>query len=51
VRAHAAQLADFVTAIEEGREPAVTAADARATLELVCAVYQSGHEGRPVVLR
>src|SRR6202012_5335922 len=32
VRAHAAQLADFVAAIEEGREPAVTAADARATL-------------------
>src|ERR1700744_3978589 len=42
VRAHAAQLADFVTAIDEGREPAVTAADARATLELVWAVYQSG---------
>src|ERR1700761_7492465 len=51
VRAHAAQLADFVAAIEEGREPAVTAADARATLELVCAVYQSGREGGPVRLR
>jgi predicted dehydrogenase len=50
VGAHAAQLADFVAAIEEGREPAVTAADARATLELVCAVYQSAREGRPVRL-
>src|ERR1700761_5713023 len=49
-RAHAAQVADFVAAIGEGREPAVTAADARATLELVCAVYQSGREGRPVRL-
>jgi UDP-N-acetyl-2-amino-2-deoxyglucuronate dehydrogenase len=51
VRAHAAQLADFAAAIDEGREPAVTAADARATLELVCAVYQSGREGRPVRLQ
>jgi UDP-N-acetyl-2-amino-2-deoxyglucuronate dehydrogenase len=51
VRAHAAQLADFVAAVDEGREPAVTAADARATLELVCAVYQSGREGRPVRLQ
>ena len=51
VRAHAAQLADFAAALDEGREPAVTAADARATLELVCAVYQSGREGRPVRLR
>src|SRR6201996_5219929 len=51
VRAHAAQLADFAAALDEGREPAVTAAGARATLELVCAVYQSGREGRPVRLR
>jgi UDP-N-acetyl-2-amino-2-deoxyglucuronate dehydrogenase len=51
VRAHAAQLADFLAAIDEGREPAVTGADARATLELVCAVYQSGREGGPVRLR
>jgi hypothetical protein len=29
----------------------VSLADARATLELVCAVYQSGREGRPVRLR
>jgi UDP-N-acetyl-2-amino-2-deoxyglucuronate dehydrogenase len=50
VAAHTAQLADFVAALNEGREPAVTAADARATLELVCAVYQSGREGRPVRL-
>jgi UDP-N-acetyl-2-amino-2-deoxyglucuronate dehydrogenase len=50
VASHAAQLADLVAAIEERREPAVSLADARATLELVCAVYQSGREGRPVRL-
>jgi len=48
--AHAAQIADLLAAIDEGREPLVTAADARATLELVCAVYQSAREGRPVTL-
>ncbi len=51
VASHAAQLADLVAAIKERREPAVSLADARATLELVCAVYQSGREGRPVRLR
>jgi UDP-N-acetyl-2-amino-2-deoxyglucuronate dehydrogenase len=51
VAAHTAQVGDFVAALEEGREPAVTVADARGTLELVCAVYQSGREGRPVKLR
>ena len=47
---HAAQIADLLAAIDEGREPLVTAADARTTLELVCAVYQSAREGRPVIL-
>jgi predicted dehydrogenase len=51
VASHAAQVADLVAAIKERREPAVSLADARATLELVCAVYQSGREGRPVRLR
>ena len=49
--AHAAQIGDLLVAIEEDRDPAVTAADARATLELVCAVYQSAREGKPVTLR
>ncbi len=44
---HAAQIADLLAAIDEGREPRVTAADARTTLELVCAVYQSAREGLP----
>ncbi|HWG14289.1 MAG TPA: Gfo/Idh/MocA family oxidoreductase [Streptosporangiaceae bacterium] len=46
--AHAAQLADLLAAIAEGRDPAVTAADGRATLALIQAVYRSAREGRPV---
>lgn len=49
--AHAAQLADLLAAIDEGRDPAVTAADGRATLALVQAAYQSAREGRAVRLR
>jgi UDP-N-acetyl-2-amino-2-deoxyglucuronate dehydrogenase len=45
---HAAQIADLIAAVDERREPLVTGADARATLELVCAVYQSAREGQPV---
>jgi predicted dehydrogenase len=48
--AHAAQVADLLVAIEEGREPSVTGQDGRAALELACAVYESAREGRTVVL-
>jgi UDP-N-acetyl-2-amino-2-deoxyglucuronate dehydrogenase len=48
---HAAQIADLLAAIETGRPPSVTADSARDTLEIVCAVYQSAREGRPVTLR
>lgn len=48
--AHAAQVADLLMAIEEGREPSVTGQDGRAALELACAVYESAREGRTVVL-
>jgi UDP-N-acetyl-2-amino-2-deoxyglucuronate dehydrogenase len=47
---HAAQIADFLAAIDEGRPPAVTAEDGRDALEIVCAVYESAREGRTVVL-
>jgi UDP-N-acetyl-2-amino-2-deoxyglucuronate dehydrogenase len=50
VAAHAAQLADLLAALDEGREPRVTAADARAALELVLAVYASARDGQPVTL-
>jgi UDP-N-acetyl-2-amino-2-deoxyglucuronate dehydrogenase len=47
---HAAQIADLIRAIEQGREPAVTAASARDTLAIVCAVYESARDGRTVAL-
>jgi predicted dehydrogenase len=50
VASHAAQIADLLTAVEEGREPSVTGRDGRDALELVCAVYESARAGRPVVL-
>jgi UDP-N-acetyl-2-amino-2-deoxyglucuronate dehydrogenase len=50
VASHAAQIADLLAAIEEGRQPLVSAQDGRDTLEIVCAVYESAREGRTVVL-
>jgi UDP-N-acetyl-2-amino-2-deoxyglucuronate dehydrogenase len=47
---HAAQIAEFLTAIGKGREPAVTAESARAALEVVCAVYESARTGRAVAI-
>ena len=45
---HALQLADFAAAIREGREPAVTAREGRATVALIEAVYEAGRTGRAV---
>jgi predicted dehydrogenase len=50
VASHAAQIADLMAAIDEGRQPLVTAESGRDALEVVCAVYESAREGRPVVL-
>jgi UDP-N-acetyl-2-amino-2-deoxyglucuronate dehydrogenase len=47
---HAAQLADLLAAIEEGREPAVSGEAGRAALEIVCAVYESSRTGQTVTL-
>jgi UDP-N-acetyl-2-amino-2-deoxyglucuronate dehydrogenase len=47
---HAAQIAEFLTAIDNGREPAVTADSARATLQVICAVYESARTGRTVAI-
>jgi UDP-N-acetyl-2-amino-2-deoxyglucuronate dehydrogenase len=47
---HAAQIAEFLAAIDNGREPAVTADSARATLQVICAVYESARAGRPVAI-
>ena len=50
VASHAAQIADLLAAIDEGREPAVSGQDGRDALEIVCAVYESARTGRTVPL-
>jgi predicted dehydrogenase len=47
---HAAQIADLLRAIDQGRQPSVTGQSARDTLEIVCAVYESARDGRTVVI-
>jgi UDP-N-acetyl-2-amino-2-deoxyglucuronate dehydrogenase len=48
VASHAAQIADLLAAVDEGREPAVSGAAGRAALEIVLAVYESARSGRSV---
>ena len=43
-----AQHLDFVDAVERGRTPLVTSADARAAVAFIEAVYESGRTGKPV---
>ncbi len=42
---HAAQIADVVAAIREGREPFVTATSARAAVDLALGIYASDRQG------
>ncbi|MDR4887602.1 Gfo/Idh/MocA family oxidoreductase [Fredinandcohnia sp. QZ13] len=44
------QYTDVVQAILENREPLVTGEEAKKSLELILAIYQSAREGRPVKL-
>jgi UDP-N-acetyl-2-amino-2-deoxyglucuronate dehydrogenase len=50
VASHAAQIADLLAAVDEGREPAVSGASGRAALEIVLAVYESARSGRAVTV-
>jgi predicted dehydrogenase len=50
VASHAAQIADLLAAVEEGRAPAVDGQAGRDALEIVCAVYESARTGAPVGL-
>jgi UDP-N-acetyl-2-amino-2-deoxyglucuronate dehydrogenase len=50
VAVHAAQLADLLAAVDEGRQPAVSGESGREALEIVTAVYESSRAGRPVTL-
>lgn len=49
-RAHRRQLADFVEAVTDGRPPRVGTADARTSLAVILAMYESAATGRPVAL-
>jgi predicted dehydrogenase len=48
VASHAAQIADLLAAIGEGREPAVDGRAGRDALEIVRAVYESARTGRTI---
>ncbi|WP_394619578.1 Gfo/Idh/MocA family protein [Lentzea sp. JNUCC 0626] len=48
--AHLAQYTDFLEAVQEGRPPLVTTADARRALAVVLAVYESARTGTPIAL-
>ena len=48
--AHSSQLVDFVDAVRQERDPAVTGREARKSLEIVAAVYESHRSGAPVPL-
>jgi UDP-N-acetyl-2-amino-2-deoxyglucuronate dehydrogenase len=50
IAGHAAQIGDLLAAIDAGRAPSVTGEDGRATLEVVCAIYESARLGRAVRL-
>ena len=48
--AYCEQVRDFVEAVHKGREPRVSAQDARAALQVVLAAVRSSKEGKPVYL-
>ena len=47
---HTAQLADFLSAIDAGKEPSVTGADGRAAIEVILGVYESARLSQAVTL-
>jgi predicted dehydrogenase len=47
---HELQLRDVVSAIRDGRQPAVTGADGLRTVDLMAGIYQASREGRRVAL-
>lgn len=47
---HLLQIEDFIQAVLDDRAPAVTGADARKSLEIILAIYESSRTGQPVTL-
>jgi len=50
VPAHAEQIADVITAIEEDREPRINGAEARKAVELTLAIYRAAQTGEQISL-
>lgn len=50
VEYHGLQIADFVEAIRADRQPLVTGREARKSLEIISAIYESSRTGAPVEL-
>ncbi len=50
IAGHRIQIADFLEAIAEDRDPLITGEEARKPLEIILAVYQSARTGREVAL-
>jgi UDP-N-acetyl-2-amino-2-deoxyglucuronate dehydrogenase len=50
IEGHRAQIEDFALAVRENREPAVPGREARRSVELICAIYESDKSGRIVRL-
>ena len=48
---HRVQLQDMVEAIREDRDPVLTGEDARVSLAIVMAIYESARTGREVLLK
>jgi UDP-N-acetyl-2-amino-2-deoxyglucuronate dehydrogenase len=47
---HILQIQEFLQSVAAGRAPAITGSDARNSLELILAIYESSRTGRPVNL-
>lgn len=47
---HILQIQDFLRSLQEKRPPAVTGGEARKSLEIILAIYESSRTGRPVRL-
>ncbi len=47
---HALQIRDFLQAVRDNRPPAVTGRDARKSLEVILAIYESSRTGQPIRL-
>ena len=47
---HRRQFEDFVRAVQTGTQPCCSGLDARGSVEVICAIYKSAREGRPVRL-